>query len=53
LGLGISYTLQQILFLTSWGPDFGQGGKFKISFVDFVNLLDNQGDMLVLHGVGI
>jgi hypothetical protein len=53
LALGISYTLQQVRFLTSWGPDFGIGGQFKMTFTDFETLLDNQGDVLVLHGVGM
>lgn len=53
LALGISYTLQQVRFLTSWGPDFGIKGEFKMTFADFETLLDNQGDVLVLHGIGM
>jgi hypothetical protein len=53
LALGISYTLQRVRFLTSWGPDFGIGGQFMMTFNDFETLLANQGDILVLHGVGM
>lgn len=52
LGLGISYTLQQVRFLTSWGPYFGLRGEFMMSFTDFETLITNQGDITVPHGVG-
>jgi hypothetical protein len=53
LAVGISYTQQQVRFLTSWGPDFGIKGEFKLTFSDFEQLLDNEGDVLVLHGIGL
>jgi hypothetical protein len=53
LALGISYTLKQCRFLTSWGAGFGLNGQFMITFDDFENLLNNQGDVIVLHGVGL
>jgi hypothetical protein len=52
LGLGISYTLRQVRFLTSWGSSFGPlNGEFKMSFNDFETLIENQGDIVVAHGV--
>lgn len=53
LAVGISYTLQRVRFLTSWGASFGVKGEFMMTFADFETLLNNQGDVLVLHGVGM
>lgn len=53
LALGISYTKRQIRYLTSWGPDFGMGGQFSMSFDDTEELINAQGDVLVLHGKGM
>lgn len=53
LGLGISYTLRQVRFLTSWGPSFGKRGEFMMSFDDFETLIVNQGDIVVPHLVGM
>lgn len=47
LGMGISYTLKQVRFLTSWGPSFGLNGEFIMSFDDFETLIENQGDIMV------
>jgi hypothetical protein len=52
LGLGISYTLKQVRFLTSWGASFGLGGQFIMSFDDFESLINAQGDIVVPHAVG-
>jgi hypothetical protein len=47
LGMGISYTLKRVRFLTSWGPRFGVGGEFTMSFDDFESLIEAQGDIIV------
>lgn len=47
LGMGISYTLKQVRFLTSWGPSFGLNGEFIMSFDDFETLIESQGDIMV------
>lgn len=51
LGLGISYTLKQVRFITSWGASFGLNGEFIMSFDDFETLIENQGDIVVPHPV--
>jgi len=47
LALGVDYDAQQITFLNSWGPSWGAGGRFKVSFTDFSYLLSQQGDVTV------
>lgn len=51
--LGISYTQRSLRFLTSWGEDFGDRGQFEVDFEDFEGLLNNDGDVLVLHATGM
>jgi len=53
LALEIHYDTRLLWFLTSWGPDFGKGGKFAMSFDDFAGLLAVQGDVVVPHGVAL
>jgi hypothetical protein len=53
LALGLDYTHQWVIFLTSWGPSFGLDGRFKISFADFATLLAAEGDVVVPHGIGM
>lgn len=36
-----------LLFLNSWGASWGDNGRFKISYPDFQNLLDAQGEACV------
>ena len=45
--------MRVVATLTSWGPDFGLKGEFTMTFNDFETLLDNEGDVLVLHGIGL
>lgn len=58
LARGISYDRRQVLFRNSWGPDWGTTGpdstpgSFWITFDDFANLLDHQGDVTAPEGVG-
>lgn len=49
LGMGISYTLRLVRFLTSWSAAFGLNGEFTMSFDDFESLIENQGDIVVPH----
>ena len=55
---GIDFERQCLVFLNSWGPAWGggpglTGGQFRISFPDFQTLLNDQGDVVVPHGVGL
>jgi len=57
LACGIDYTAEVVEFRNSWGdvadwPGCKPGGYFAISFTDFAKLLEQQGDVTVLHGVG-
>lgn len=53
LALEIHYDTQLIWFLTSWGQDFARRGMFSMSFADFEGLLDQQGDVVAPHGIGM
>lgn len=53
VAIGISNTIQQLKFLTSWGYGFANGGVFQMTFDDFETLLANEGDVIALHGVGM
>lgn len=57
LACGIDYTDDVILFRNSWGdqdawPGCKPGGYFAVGFTDYQKLLDQQGDVTVLHGKG-
>ncbi|OCB41889.1 hypothetical protein A5677_00515 [Mycobacterium malmoense] len=57
LACGIDFTTEVIIFRNSWGdqdawPGCKPGGYFAISFADYRRLLDEQGDVTVLHGKG-
>lgn len=52
---GIDYERECVVCLNSWGTGWGGGqglrpGQFRISFSDYVNLLADQGDIVVPHG---
>jgi hypothetical protein len=53
LVLGVDIVRQEVICLNSWGPDwgvkdlYGHGGRFRISFSDFKNLLRGYGDVTV------
>lgn len=38
---------QLVGFMNSWGPHYGVGGKFYLSFADWARLLSEQGDVTV------
>jgi hypothetical protein len=46
LCLGVDMEEQYLTFLNSWGPGWGLGGRFKISFPDFKRLLSEDGDVV-------
>lgn len=39
---------QRVWFDNSWGPGWGKGGRFYLTFTDFGTLLSQQGDVVVL-----
>lgn len=46
---GVDATERRIWFFNSWGTGWGVGGgRFYMTFADFVDLLSNQGDATVL-----
>lgn len=47
LAIGIDYAQRSVTFLNSWGPTWGFGGRFKISFDNFSALLKDRGDVVV------
>jgi hypothetical protein len=46
LAIGVEYETETLTFLNSWGPNWGVGGRFKMSFTDFAFLLDQEGDAM-------
>lgn len=38
---------ERIWFTNSWGPDWGAGGRFWMSWDDYGDLLDRQGDVTI------
>lgn len=49
--LGVDYGTELICALNSWGSDWGQNGRFYMSFADFATLQADQGDVTVPIGV--
>lgn len=47
LAMGADKETQLIKFLSSWGPDWGKGGYFYLTFAEFAELLSYDGDALV------
>lgn len=47
LAIGVSLEEKTVLCLNSWGDDWADRGRFKISFEDFDMLLRDQGDIVV------
>lgn len=47
LCLGADVTGKFLTFLNSWGTSWGRHGRFFISFTDYSDLLDAQGDVTV------
>jgi hypothetical protein len=46
LALGVNLNTEFIDGLTSWGPDFGDNGKFKIPLAEFEALFHQQGEAI-------
>lgn len=50
---GVNFTSQTLTFRNSWGPVWGVGGEFYMSFKDFQALLKRDGDVVMPHGINL
>jgi hypothetical protein len=49
---GIDYEKQIVWARNHWAKSWGKAGEFGVRFDDFEQLLENGGDVTVLHGAG-
>lgn len=47
LALGANMEEEYVTFLSSWGKEWGQNGRFKLPFSEFKELLSYQGDCAI------
>lgn len=46
LALGVDYARRVLTFLNSWSGDWGDGGRFYMTFDEFAPLLNSRGDAI-------
>lgn len=46
--IGVDVNREQVVFMNSWGPTWGEGGRGRLSWTNLYRLLEEQGDAFVI-----